>query len=320
VNFDLLEQVRSSCRTVAERARCVRINRDKLGAYVSGLALGASVPPPDPSCHYLGHGDDTVAFLLTLNAINFGSGYFPYLHKRNNMSGYFTIASALNDRFKEHGPLSAQQLREITSLDCIRLFNQDAACPHAFELMGLFARALNELGGYLLDRFSGSFVRLVESAEYSAERLVKLLVHLPFYDDVASYLGYDVNFYKRAQITAADLFLAFGGRGPGRFDDIDRLTIFADNLVPHVLRLDGVLNYDADLLSRIDSKEEITSGSPEEIEIRACAVHACELLVSELRRIGQDVNAMHLDQFLWNRGQLPEFKRHPRHRTRTVFY
>ena len=321
MDHSLLEQIRSSCKAVAERAVYVRINHDNIPLYASSLPLDVSAPPsPDPSCHYLGHGDDTVAFFLTLNAINFGSGYFPYLRKRNTLSGYFTIASALNDHFNEHGPFSARQLREINAQDCARLFHQDAACRPAFELMGLFARALNDLGGYLLDSFSGSFVKLVESAHFSADRLVKLLVRLPFYDDVASYRGMNVKFFKRAQITAADLFLAFEGSGPGRFDDIDRLTIFADNLVPHVLRLDGVLGYDAELLSRIEREVEIAADSQEEIEIRACAVHACELLVGELRRLGRNVNSMKLDQFLWNRGQLPEFKRHPRHRTRTVFY
>ena len=42
----------------------------------------------------------------------------------------------------------------------------------------------------------------------------------------------DHGFYKRAQIVASDLALA----GVAEFDDLDRLTIFADNLVPHVLR------------------------------------------------------------------------------------
>ena len=41
-------------------------------------------------------------------------------------------------------------------------------------------------------------------------------------------------FFKRAQITPNDLALA----GVAEFDDLDRLTIFADNLVPHVLHVD----------------------------------------------------------------------------------
>ena len=128
-------------------------------------------------------------------------------------------------------------------------------------------------------------------------------------------------FYKRAQLTAADLALAFDGQGWGRFSDLRRLTIFADNLVPHVLRLDGVLLYDPELARRIDAEELVAAGSAEEIEIRAGALHAVELLVAELRRRGNDATAMGLDYLLWNRGQQPAYKRaKPRHRTRTVFY
>ena len=61
----------------------------------------------------------------------------------------------------------------------------------------------------------------------------------------------DTGFYKRAQIVPADLALA----GVAEFHDLDRLTIFADNLVPHVLRVDGVLRYDPELAARIDAGE-----------------------------------------------------------------
>ena len=73
-----------------------------------------------------------------------------------------------------------------------------------------------------------------------------------------------VPFFKRAQITAADLALAFDGHGPGRFNDLHHFTMFADNLVPHVLRIDNVLRYDGTLASRIDQSELIPARSPEE--------------------------------------------------------
>ncbi len=317
----LLCQVRSSCKAVAERSLHVHINNNRLKTYALELPLDKTATPlPDPSCHFLGHGDDTVAFFLTLDSINFGSGYFPYMRKRNGMSGYFTVASFLNDYFKEHGPLSANQLVEISHDSCFEIFHQDPACHHAVELMHLFAAALNALGKYLISHFDGSFINLVNSAGFSAEKLLLLLKRMPFFDDSATYDGKKVKFFKRAQITAADLYLSFNGQGPGRFDDIDNLTIFADNLVPHVLRLDGVLNYEDGLLSRIENEEEIPAGSAEEIEIRACAVHAVELLVDELKQSGRNVNSMILDQYLWNRGQLPRFRVRPRHRTRTVYY
>jgi hypothetical protein len=104
--------------------------------------------------------------------------------------------------------------------------------------------------------------------------------------------------------------------GVATFDDLDRLTIFADNLVPHVLRVDGVLRYAPDLLARINREELIASGSAEEREIRGCALHAVE----QLREHLPGVTSMQLDYVLWNRGQLPEYKAQPRHRARTVFY
>ena len=63
----------------------------------------------------------------------------------------------------------------------------------------------------------------------------------------------DRGFYKRAQIVPSDLASA----GVARFKDLDRLTIFADNLVPHVLRCDGVLRYDERLAAHIDAGRPI---------------------------------------------------------------
>lgn len=317
----LLERVRVACGAAASRAAHVRIDQDLIRPYAASLPLEqVTLPVLDPSLHYLGHGDDTVAFVLTLDAINFGSGYFPFLRKRPGLSGYFTIAASLNDHFKEHGPLSAQRLARLTAEDCAKIFGQDLDNEPVRELMQLFATALNDLGRFLLDRFGGSFAGLVEAAGSSAERLVRLLVRMPYFNDVEPYYDLGVPFYKRAQLTAADLWVALEGKGAGRFDDLDRLTIFADNLVPHVLRVDGVLLYEETLAARIDSERLIPSGSIEEVEIRACAVHAVELLTRELRESGHEVTAMGLDYLLWNRGQRPYYKARPRHRTRTVFY
>jgi hypothetical protein len=198
--------------------------------------------------------------------------------------------------------------------------DQDPGNPVAMELMDLYAQALGELGRYLLNHFGGSFGALIDSAEASAERLVALLARMPFFNDVSRYGALSVPLFKRAQLTAADLELAFGGVDWGRFTDGDQLTIFADNLVPHVLHIDGLLEYDSNLAARIEREELIPSGSPEEVEIRACGLHAVELLVAELKRQGQAVTARGLDYLLWNRGQEPHYKARPRHRTRSVYY
>jgi hypothetical protein len=120
----------------------------------------------------------------------------------------------------------------------------------------------------------------------------------------------DSGFYKRAQILANDLQLA----GVATFADIDTLTIFADNMVPHVLRCEGVLIYDDELAAVIDGGRILTDTTMER-ELRAAAVHACVKIAKQL-----SVPERVLDVWLWNRGQQPEYKARPRHRSRSVFY
>lgn len=318
----LLDGVRTACSAVARSATRVRINEARIAGYAASLPLErAARPHHDPATHHLGRGAETVAFFLTLDTVNFGSGYFPHLRKRAGRSGYYTVAAALADAFRARGPFAAEELARLAAADCAALFGQDGTGEPIGELMRLFARALNDLGRFLLERFGGDCMRLVAAADGSAERLAALLAEMACFQDVEPYGAWQVPFYKRAQLAAADLAIAFGGEGPGRFGDLDRLTIFADNLVPHVLRVDGVLAYDEGLAARIDAGELIPAGSPEEVEIRACAVHAVEQMVSALRAQGRGgVAAMGLDYVLWNRGQQPRYKAQPRHRTRTVFY
>lgn len=313
--------MRAASAEVARRAHSVYLDADALEGLADRLAADR-VPSPrwDTEHHHRGSDASTLAFVLVLDALNFGSGWFPRLRKRPGMSGYYTVATALKERFDARGPFSTRELRFMRATDCARLFGQDPGDPEPAELMELFAEALRELGTFLEARFGGSGEALVAVAERSAARLVTLLAEMPGWRDVARHGELTVPFYKRAQITAWDLSLAFEGRGPGRFHDLDRLTCFADNLVPHVLRREGVLRVEPELARRIEAGERIASGAPEEVELRAHAVHAVERLVAALARRGVATRACDLDHLLWHRGQKPEMKAHPRHRTRSRYY
>ncbi|WP_284735896.1 queuosine salvage family protein [Dongia deserti] len=320
--MSIFDEIREGCRAVAQHATRVRIQEARLKDYARDFPIAEiGAATLDPATHYLGHGKDTLAFILALDAINFGSGYFPHVRKRPGHSGYFTMAAGLNDWFQGEGAPSAARLAKLTQGDCARIFGQDLGSPPAAELMGLFAKALNDLGALLLARFDGDPAQLVERAEHKAEKLVATLRIMPFFDDVAIWQGRKVPFMKRAQLTAADLGLAFDNEGWGRFDDLDQLTIFADNLVPHVLRVDGILDYDPDLAARIDREDPLEAGSIEEIEIRAAALHGVELLKERLHQAGHaHITSVALDYLLWNRGQEGRYKAIPRHRARSVFY
>ncbi len=313
--------MRRGCARVARDPDYVRIVEGTIQSYAATLAVQDLSPPQlDPASHYVDDAEGTLAFIVTLDTINFGSGYFPHLRKREGMSGYFTLATSLTEHFRARGPWNAQELLSLRPGDCAALFGQSMDIPQTAELMGLFSRALNELGRFLIQQHRGSFYNLVQSAAGSAARLVADLISMPLFNDATMYRDFKVPFYKRAQLMAADLALAFHGSGPGSFRDLDRLTIFADNLVPHVLRCDGVLEYSPSLARQIDEQHPIPAGSLQEVEIRACAVHAVELLSERLRKQGCTASPMQIDYLLWNRGQQKKYKELPRHRTRTPYY
>jgi len=288
----LCDEVRRFCAGIAVGARWAEIDADRLDDVRPG-------PPPalDPERHYLeGSPEEVAMYVLTLDSINFGSGWFPTLRKRPGCSGYGTVACSLADRFRASGPWSPGELRALDAAAVAPVLGQDPG----HELMDIYARALAALGTWLGERTA---LDAVGAAGGSAERLAEqLAAAMPFFDDRG--------FYKRAQIVSSDLALA----GVASFADLDRLTIFADNLVPHVLRVDGVLRYEPALAARIDAGELLEPGEQER-EIRACAVHACEQIA---RRLG--VPPRVLDTWLWDRGQEARYKAVPRHRTRTVFY
>jgi Potential Queuosine, Q, salvage protein family len=297
----LADEIRAACARVAAKARRVRIDEDAVEAYAAGLPSGS---PPAPDLAPGASDEHRAAFLLTLNAINFGSGWFPTIRKRPGMSGFRTVEAGLRER----GPWTAGELAGIGRDEVAHALGQDPE----HELMALFETALRELGGRVEDEYGGAFLQLARAGDGSAERLATILAGWPTWHDVSPYDGDTIPLFKRAQIAAADLALA--GLAPAH--DLDRLTLFADNLVPHVLRLDGVLRFDEELVARIDAEQLIEHDSPEEVEIRACALHAVELLVAA----HGETTATAVDNVLWHRGAAARYKAHPRHRARTTAY
>jgi len=298
----LPDGVRAACARVAAAARQVRIVESAIAGYAQTLPV-ASPPAPDLPP---GTSDELrAAFGLQLNAVNFGSGWFPTLRKPAGLSGFRTVEAGL----KAHGPWTAEALTRVEPAAVAATFGgQDPE----HELMVLFARALHELGAHTLDRHEGSFLALARCGDGSAVRLAEHLATLPLWLDVSPYDGSPVPFFKRAQLAAADLHLQ--GLAPAH--DLAALTLFADNLVPHVLRLDGVLRFAPELVARIDREELLEHDEPAEVEIRACAVQAVELLVAAHGA----TTATTVDYTLWNRGGEPRYKAQPRHRARTTAY
>jgi hypothetical protein len=303
------DRVRAGCAWVAGRAGSVQIEEREIEAYAATLPAAIEAADPGQSLFPGADRELRAAFAICLNAINFGSGWWPTIRKRPGLSGYSTIAAGVAERFAVDGGWSAAELAEIDAAAVATVVGQDPGHP----LIEQFAAALRDVGSRLLDEHGGSFETLVDSAAGSAAALAGQLAGWDAFADVSTYEGRPVPFYKRAQLAAADI----GRAGVARFADADRLTAFADNLVPHVLRVDGVLRLDPALEQEIDAGRLLEHGSPEEVELRACAVHLVELLSAAT---GGRLSPAEIDAALWNRGGGPTYKARPRPRSRNTAY
>jgi hypothetical protein len=287
--MSLPDEVRRHCAEVARTARSVRIDLDA-PTVTSGVAgLNAEQ-------HFLEGSPEQVArYVVVLDTINFGSGWFPTLRRGSTDA----MTERLTAFVRNRGGAAwwGTELGGVSAAEVAAVLDEDAAHP----LMALYAEGLAQLATFAAGRDA---LELIAAADGSAARFAAQLAEgMAFFDDMG--------FFKRAQITANDLVLA----GVATFDDVDRLTVFADNFLPHVLRLDGVLVFDETLATRIDRGELLEPGGAQECELRACAVHACEGLA---RRLG--VAPRLLDNWLWNRGCEPAYLARPAHLARTVFY
>lgn len=306
---------------VVQRARAVRIDQQAIETVADQFVQTAQQPPAwDRELHYVDGTWRTANVILALDAVNFsfwGEPRWTVVYHGRTLNGYWALAAAFKRAIEDGVPLwDAEVLATLTRDDLARILRGIGQVPMLDERLA----NLREVGAMLRARYHGTFTEAIASVDFDAPELVLLLVQAcSSFDDVATYDGHVVRFYKRAQLCAADLIGAFDGRAWGALKRADLLTAFADYKVPQVLRALGILVYAADLADRIDRQIEIPAGSPDEVEIRAATIWGVELLRRALEARGRAIPAYALDWYLWTLGQTAIAER-PYHRTRTIFY
>lgn len=333
--------VLTTTRPAVAHARYVRIDAERIEETADGLAKTWNGPPAwEATLHY--HDPDqpwkTATWTLILDALNFcfwpdgpaSDRRWGVRYHGQRYDGYWGLAAALS-RAVEEGrvPLfDPAALASISEANVARILRPDEERPGTPGIPLFDRRVANirEVGRSLLrwqerQPDQPPVMMLIDRAGGSGTALARqVIADFPSFNDVTSYRGQPVHLYKRAQILIADLAGALGGQGLGHFHDLEDLTVFADYKVPQVLRRFGILVYDDDLAGRIARYELIPAGSPEEVEIRAATIWACELLRRAMAARGITLHAFELDWTLWVAGQFLPRESEPYHRTRTVFY
>ena len=310
-------------RWVVENSRHVGIDGVRLAQVCDGLDL-TELTLPDWRVPVVPRWRDErlVDFILLFNSINFcywGEPKWTVILRGEPYDGAFGMMAALTRALEDEDIplLDGAFLAGIKTEQFRRIMRGNVPIPLEAERLAIW----REVGPVLARQYAGRWHKVVRQASGSAVALVERLVeHFPSFDDAAEFEGQRVAFSKRAQLVAGMLVQAFGGQKWGRFEDFDRLTVYADYKLPQVLRRLGILAYDGSLAALVDSQALIPAASRMEVEIRAATVWAGELMRRALSRRDPQITACHVDYWLWETGQRKLRGSLPYHRTVTTAY
>jgi hypothetical protein len=186
-------------------------------------------------------------------------------------------------------------------------------------------RVLRDVGHTLVDRYGGRFHNFVRSGPprlyASGKGLVERLVaEFPRFNDVSTFEGREVKFFKLAQLGYWGLYSARAKAGDFPLEDASTLTAFADYILPVALRVMNIFVYTPALERAINDHRLIPRDSLEEIELRAHTIYATALMceeVNKLRPRDMAVIIPQIDARLWTHYHKTFW---PHHLTETIMY
>lgn len=231
------------------------------------------------------------------------------IHQVNN-----TIASG-------HDISDGEVMAGLSLTDLENIFVGNIEMPMLKERVEI----LNNVGKKLVDSYEGSWIKFINSCSpnlyHKGEGLVeKLVTEFPRFNDVTNFEGNEVKFYKLAQLGYWGIYASLGNSDYFEIQDINRMSAFADYIVPVALRLFGIINYVDELDNAINKGIEIPESSTKEVEIRAHSLYATAILTGEINKLRPVSEAIIIPQLDWRLWKTYHATHWPHHLTKTIMY
>jgi hypothetical protein len=322
--------VLDSLRPVIENSRDVRTNIGKI-IEVAGWMGYEELPLPEFTIPFgVGAGDakEAIDFILVADSIDTAFTDFSTHEKfQVDFAGQHWSDSdaefACLKRALDAGKpiLDGKYLAKISRAELDEIFAGNIKMPMLDEKL----EVLHQVGAVLAEKYHGRFHNFVEACAprlYDRgngliERMVK---EFPRFNDVSEFEGHEIKFYKLAQLGAWMLYSTLHKSGKFRLDDPEKMTAFADYIVPVALRLLGITSYSPDLENAINTHQLIPRDSRREVEIRAHCLYATALLAEEINKVrgpNEQVIIPQIDARLWTHYHITSW---PHHLTQTIMY
>ena len=314
----MLNKVLETSRFVVNNAKHVKINYDKANQLIEELLKFDNV-------HYLtkvpyGVYDmstrDIVNFLLIYDSIDFsfwGNPKWTIDANGKDLDGGTALLHCIFNLFNGRDSIEVYQQLENMSLDEFKeILKGNVEIPlleERYSIVTIIAKIVNK-------KMNGSFYDYIKEMNTDQQIFETVLSNFSSFEDTRTYEGQTIYFYKLAQLLTSDILHVIEIK-ESKEVDYSNLLGCADYKIPQVMQGFGILEYDTELSSILESKTEIEENSEYEVEIRASMIVVINYIWEQ---IDKSIDRIDINDFVWSKGQDKTKQYKPYHLTRTKSY
>lgn len=314
----MLNKVLETSRFVVNNAKHVKINYDKANQLIDELLKFDNV-------HYLtkvpyGVYDmstrDIVNFLLIYDSIDFsfwGNPKWTIDVNGKNLDGGIALLHCIFNLFNGRDSIEVYQQLENMSLEEFKeILKGNVEIPlleERYSIVTSIAKIVNK-------KMNGSFYDYIKEMNTDQQIFETVLSNFSSFEDTRTYEGQTIYFYKLAQLLTSDILHVIEIK-ESKEVDYSNLLGCADYKIPQVMQGFGILEYDTELSSILESKTEIEENSEYEVEIRASMIVVINYIWEQ---IDKSIDRIDINDFVWSKGQDKTKQYKPYHLTRTKSY
>ena len=307
----LVDKLNTSYKYVSKNSKCVKINYSKVDEMISKIE-NSSINywlDSNPFGILDMNINDIYDFLLIYHTIGdycfWGEPKWEIDTINGKLDGSYAIMYLIVNKFKENPDF------DISFEKFSDMLKGNVQIPLLEDRYNNLVQMNN-----VLKKYGRPFSEIIKNIDVDSVLLEFIANNFSYFYDVSKYDGEDIYFYKRAQLLTSDL-LHIKEKKENTSVCYSNLVGCADYKIPQVMRCYGMLEFDNQLANKVDEKIELSSGSLEEVEIRACCLEVINYIYE---KTGKKYTRMDINDFIWLLGQDKTLMTKPYHRVLTKCY
>lgn len=314
----MLNKVLETSKFVVDNAKHVKINYDKASELIDELLKFDNVHylTKVPYAIYDMCTKDIINFLLIYDSINFsfwGNPKWTINANGKNLDGGIALLHCMFNLFNGRDSVTVfEQLGNMTLEEFKEILSGNIDIPlleERYKIVTGIAKVVNE-------KMNGNFYEYIQSMNTDQVIFNTILSNFSCFEDTRTYEGKTIYFYKLAQLLTSDILHVIEIK-EHKVVDYSSLLGCADYKIPQVMQGFGILEYDNELSSLLDTKTEIDENSEYEVEIRASMIIVINYI---WEKIDKSIDRIDINDFIWGKGQDKSKEYKPYHLTRTISY